>query len=102
MPIDRVPDKRIVQKVNQKLSRTGTTQCKVNVAVRNGCVTISGEIHYENQRRPIMNSARSVEGVRTIVDQLRVKPAPKKWMPPVAKPAAALREDPLPEPGQKP
>lgn len=76
---DRVPDKRIIQKVNQRLSRTGTGQCKVTVAVRNGCVTMSGEIQYPNQRRSILNAARGVEGVRTIVDQLNVKVAAKKW-----------------------
>ena len=95
MPIDRVPDKRIIQKVNQRLGRTGTAQCKVTVAVRNGCVTVSGQIHYENQRLPILNSARSVEGVRSVVDQLRVKPPAKKWTALPAKPAGVPQADAL-------
>ena len=93
MPIERVPDKRIIQKVTQKLGRTGTGQCKVTVAVRNGSVTLSGQIHYENQRRPIMNSARSVEGVRSVVDQLHVKPAAKKWTASPAKRAGEPQDD---------
>ena len=86
-----VPDKRIVQKVTQRLSRTGTSQCKVTVAVRSGQVSLCGEIRFENQRGPILNSARRVEGVRSVVDQLRLKAAPKKWKAPPA------RFDPGPE-----
>ena len=80
---DRVPDKRIIQKVTQRLSRTGTGQCKVSVTVHNGDVTLSGEIQYDNQRRALLIAARGVEGVRAVVVQLKIKPKAKpkerKW-----------------------
>jgi osmotically-inducible protein OsmY len=76
---DRVPDKRIIQKVNQRLGRAGVAQCKIAVSVRNGYVTLTGTIQYETQRRSLLNAARGVEGVRSVVDELTVKPKAKKW-----------------------
>ncbi|MCR4413272.1 MAG: BON domain-containing protein [Thermoguttaceae bacterium] len=76
---DRVPDKRIIQKVNQRLGRAGVAQCKITVNVRNGYVTLSGTIQYETQRRSLLNAARGVEGVRSVVDELTVRPKTKKW-----------------------
>jgi osmotically-inducible protein OsmY len=76
----QVPDKRITQKVQQRLSRTGFgSQANLSVQVRNGDVTLSGILQYETQRRPALHAARGVEGVRRIVDQLQVKAAPRKW-----------------------
>ena len=78
--LGQVPDKRLLQKVEQRLSRTGLgTQSKITVLVRNGDVTLSGTLQYDSQRRPVLQAARGVEGVRQIVDQLQVKAAPKKW-----------------------
>ncbi|MFH1923014.1 MAG: BON domain-containing protein [Planctomycetota bacterium] len=77
---DQVPDKRLLQKVEQRLSRTGLgTQSKITVLVRHGDVTLSGTLQYDSQRHPVLQAARGVEGVRQIVDQLRVKAASKKW-----------------------
>ena len=76
----QVPDKRVLQKVEQRLSRTGLgSQSKISVLVRNGDVTMSGTLQYDTQRRSVLHAARGVEGVRRIVDQLQVKAAPKKW-----------------------
>jgi osmotically-inducible protein OsmY len=77
---DRVPDKTIQRKVSQRLGRVGLgSQSKVTVAVRNGQVTVSGMLQYEIQRRSILNSARGVQGVRGVVDQLQAKPKKKNW-----------------------
>jgi osmotically-inducible protein OsmY len=77
---DQVPDKRVSQKVQQRLSRTGLgSQSKITVQIRNGDVTISGALQYETQRRPVVQAIRSVEGVRRVVDQLQVKAVDKKW-----------------------
>jgi osmotically-inducible protein OsmY len=76
----QVPDKRISQKVEQRVSRAGLgSQSKIKVLVRNGDVTLSGTLQYDSQRRPVLHAARGVEGVRQIVDQLQVKAPPKKW-----------------------
>jgi len=76
----QVPDKRISQKVEQRVSRAGLgSQSRITVQVRDGDVTLSGTLQYDSQRRPVLHAARGVEGVRRIVDQLQVKAAPKKW-----------------------
>jgi osmotically-inducible protein OsmY len=77
---DRVPDKTIVKKVSQRLARAGLgSQSKIEVTVRNGCVTVTGKIQYEIQRKTVLNSARGVAGVREIVDQLQAAPKKKNW-----------------------
>lgn len=77
---DRVPDKTIERKVTQRLGRAGLgAQSRVTVAVRNGQVTISGTLQYDTQRRSVLNSARGVQGVRNVVDQLQAAPKKKNW-----------------------
>jgi hypothetical protein len=69
-------DKAILKKLQQHLSRVSLgSQSHVNATVRDGQVTLSGNLQYENQRRPALKAARSVEGVRGVLDQLRVQPA---------------------------
>jgi osmotically-inducible protein OsmY len=48
--------------------------CRVNASIHNGQVTLSGNIQYDNQRRPAVKAAGSVEGVRGVLDQLKVVP----------------------------
>jgi osmotically-inducible protein OsmY len=79
-PNDRVPDKTILKKVTQRLARSGLgSQSKIEVTVRNGSVTVTGKLQYEIQRKSVLNSARGVAGVRTIVDQLQAAPRKKNW-----------------------
>jgi hypothetical protein len=75
----QVPDKRISQKVEQRVARAGLgSQARVTVQVRNGDVTLSGTLQYDTQRKPVVRAARGVDGVRRIVDQLQLKASPKK------------------------
>jgi len=68
-------DKAILKKVNQHLGRMSLgSHSRVTAAVSHGQVTLSGNIQYENQRRPAMKAAASVEGVRGVLDQLRIPP----------------------------
>ena len=77
---DHVPDKTIVRKLNQRLARAGLGyQSKIAMTVRNGCVTVSGTLQYEMQRKSVLNSARGVAGVRGVVDQLQAAPRKKNW-----------------------
>jgi hypothetical protein len=74
-------DKAILKKLQQHLARVSLgSQSHVNAMVRDGQVTLSGNLQYENQRRPALKAARSVEGVRGVLDQLRVQP-PKVYGP---------------------
>jgi osmotically-inducible protein OsmY len=76
----QVPDKRIVQKVQQRMSRLGLgAQTKVNVDVRNGAVILTGTLQLERQRKAVTQAARGVEGVRSIVDNMQIKAAAHKW-----------------------
>jgi len=81
MPYEsRIPDKVILAKVNQRLSQCGMgSNVHVNAVVRNGTVTISGMLDFEYQRRPLLRAANGVQGVRLVLDQLRVKP-PMHWV----------------------
>jgi osmotically-inducible protein OsmY len=74
-----VSDKVLLNTVNQRLSRTGgSSRSKVSAAVRNGEVTLSGTLQYEMQRRPIVHALNCVEGVRRVIDNLKILPKPKQ------------------------
>lgn len=61
-------DKELLKTVNRKLDRAGGgSQSRVTAAVRQGTVTLSGRIKYENQRTPIVKAASSVAGVRNVI-----------------------------------
>ena len=73
MAINQVPDKALMQKVDQCVQRTGTgSQSRVKIDVRRGEVTLTGTIQYEMQRQNIMRAANRVSGVRRVVDQMTI------------------------------
>ncbi len=75
-----VPDKVLLQKVNQRLTRTGLgAGCSVKVSVRSGQVTLSGTIQRDMQRRPALKAASGIDGVRYVVDQLTVETKKKTY-----------------------
>jgi osmotically-inducible protein OsmY len=68
-----IPDKTISEKVNQRLGRMGTGgRDHITATIRSGDVTLTGSLSYEHQRRALVNAARGIEGVRRVIDQLRV------------------------------
>ena len=73
-------DKALLKSVTQKLARGGTgSQCRVNATVAQGGVTLSGTLQYEAQRAPLLKLVARINGVRRVVDQLRL--LPKKVYP---------------------
>lgn len=77
-----VADKAIIQKVSQRLSRSGmATTCQLTVLCQQGDVTLSGTLQFEHQRRSALSAARSVDGVRRVIDQMRVLPPPTTRFP---------------------
>jgi len=77
---DQIPDPSISQRVSQLLSNRGMRPpCQINVQTSKGNVTLSGKIQYEHQRRIVMQTARNVEGVMRVTDQLQVIPQKKHW-----------------------
>ena len=71
-----IPDKAVLQKVNQKIMRVGGA--KVVASVMRGDVTLSGTIQYEMQRSSLLKVATSVPGVRRVIDQLKMKPKERR------------------------
>jgi osmotically-inducible protein OsmY len=73
-----ISDKDLLKSVNQKLSRTGTSSnSRVSASVRQGSVTLSGELNYEIQRTALIKAAARVEGVRQVFDQMLFVPKKK-------------------------
>ncbi|MBN2022433.1 MAG: BON domain-containing protein [Pirellulales bacterium] len=78
-------DKAIFKKANQHLARVSLgSRSRVVLTIRGGQATLSGNIQYESQRRPAVKAISSVDGVRGVLDQLKVLPrdAPRKQPPP--------------------
>ena len=66
-------DAAILKKVNQHLARMN---CRVNAAIHNGQVTLSGNIQYDNQRRPALKAAGVVHVGRGRVVRAERPPHP--------------------------
>ncbi len=70
---NQIPDKTLLRSVLQNMMRKGTNSSRVTATARSGDVTITGTIDYEHQRRPILNSANNITGIKRVIDQLRVE-----------------------------
>jgi len=69
---NQVPDKSLLQSVQRKLAQ----KCaggKMITTVRSGVATVSGVIKNEHERKPILRTITGVQGVRRVIDQLRVE-----------------------------
>jgi hypothetical protein len=84
-----VADPAITQKVMQQLSARGLrTPCRINVQTRKGEVTLSGHVVYPHQRDAAIAAIRSVDGIRRVHDQIKIRPPAKheyKTLPPEVK-----------------
>ncbi len=73
-------DRRITTNVSSHLLGRGIrSPCHVRVEAQDGNVTLSGEVQYEHQKILAVDVARHVEGVRRVIDQLRVMPRVDVW-----------------------
>ena len=70
---NEISDRSLLKSINQRLARTGTaSQSRVNVAVQQGVVTLTGCLHYAVQRDPILKAVVRVAGVRHVSDQMQL------------------------------
>jgi osmotically-inducible protein OsmY len=77
---NEIPDRTLLQKVNQRLGRMGSgSQTRVTATVCRGEVTLSGTIQYAMQRNPLVSAVTSVAGIRRVIDRLQEPPQKKKW-----------------------
>jgi osmotically-inducible protein OsmY len=76
MKVTPPADRSITKQVESKLAGRGlVTPCRVTVATRKGEVTLSGSVRNPQQKEIAVQVALSVSGVRTVINQLVVKPA---------------------------
>ncbi|HEX3601150.1 MAG TPA: BON domain-containing protein [Lacipirellulaceae bacterium] len=96
-------DKALQKSVTQRLQRA-SSQAGLSATVQNGSVTLTGKLHFENQRSPIVKAMRSVAGIRSVIDQMvsppKVRPMHQQnnYRPPaatVSDPDVAVAAEPL-------
>ena len=69
-------DHAITQQVNLKIANRGIRNpCKVNVATRNGDVTLSGTVQFAHQKSAAVQAATGITGVRRVNDQMTIQAA---------------------------
>jgi len=77
-------DETLTQQVKAKISSDPALATQtVNVAVKDGAVTLAGNVNTETNKARAEDLAKSVEGVKSVTDNTTVRPLP------VATPAAA-------------
>ena len=70
-----VADSKITQTITLSLANKGIrAPCKVTVTTLKGSVTLTGLIQYEHQRPGALAATRGVNGVKRVVDNMRVMP----------------------------
>ena len=68
----QIPDKDLQKSVDRQLTRCALgALCRVKALVKNGSVTLSGNLRYEAQRRPVLKAIQSIAGVQRVNDQLQ-------------------------------
>jgi hypothetical protein len=96
-----VPDAAITQKATQQISNRGLrTPCRISVQTRKGEVTLSGHVLYPHQRDAAIAAIRSIDGIRKVHDQIKVRPPVKhefKTLPRAVKEAPPVEAEPTAE-----
>ena len=70
---NQVPDKTLLQSVQRKLMQKCGGSNKITASVRSGDATVTGMIKQEHERQPILRCVSGVQGVRRVIDQLRLE-----------------------------
>lgn len=70
---NQVPDKTLQRNVDRKLMQKCVGATRITATVRSGDATITGMIRNEHERKPIVRCVAAVQGIRRVVDQLRVE-----------------------------
>lgn len=95
---DPISDEALSRNVSRQLASCGLrSPCHIQVQTRHGEVTLTGTVQFVHQRNAAVQAIRTVEGVRRIVEKIKVKAAPRPqykelpaWQsttPPAAEPA---------------
>jgi hypothetical protein len=71
---NQATDKALLKTVTQRLARGTGAQTRTTATVQGGAVTLTGTLRYEAQRIPIIKEVARIQGVRRVLDQLKVLP----------------------------
>lgn len=69
---NRIPDATLLRNVERKLLQRCSSGNRISAIVSGGSATISGNISHEHERKPIIRTVSGVQGVRRVIDQLRL------------------------------
>lgn len=70
-----ISDATITRNVSRQLSGCGLrSPCRIEVQTRNGEVTLSGTVQFVHQRNAAAQAIRTVEGVKRVVEKIKVTP----------------------------
>ena len=76
---NKISDPKIAMQVTQKIAGRGIrSPSHVTVASAGGQVTLTGTIQHQHQRQAILQSIRGMQGVKGVVDSLKLIPPPKR------------------------
>ena len=74
---NRIADPKIIQQVSQRIAACGIrAPSRVTVVSSNGEVTLSGTLQYQHQRQSAVRATQAVDGVRRVIDVLKLIAAP--------------------------
>ncbi|MCO8124172.1 BON domain-containing protein [Stieleria sp. TO1_6] len=68
---NQIPDKTLLKNVERKLMQK-CSGAKVVATVRGGDAIITGTLKNEFERKPIVRCVSAVQGIRRVVDQMKV------------------------------
>ncbi|HEX7379890.1 MAG TPA: BON domain-containing protein [Pirellulales bacterium] len=75
---DPISDATISKNVTRQLSARGLRPpCRIQVRTRQGEVTLSGTVQFVHQRDAAVQAVRTVEGIKRLVENLKVTPPAK-------------------------
>ena len=73
-------DDRLELRITNKLSNIGLrAPCRIMVEIHNGTVKLKGKVQYDYQKRSAITATRSMDGVRGIIDDLKVETPVHQW-----------------------
>jgi hypothetical protein len=93
------PDSQVSSEIQNKFNQDSGLQGKqLTVQAANGVITLDGTVDNQNEREAAARLAASVDGVKTVVNNLQVGSAPETAAAPAPPPP---QEEPKPEPRRR-
>jgi osmotically-inducible protein OsmY len=73
-------DDRLRHKLENKLSNQGLrAPCRLSVEVYQKTVTLTGTVLYDYQKRAAIQVSRSMDGVSSVIDRIKVEAPVRRW-----------------------